>query len=165
VRFGTAFPDRPALVRALTERGAALLATLERVGRQREVAVTLEWRDAAGTTPRHIESADPAAGSGPGRRFLEQRAAYWAREERRRACAEQLAQALSHALYLAGVAEADVKHRIVPGPRVALSCAVLTDAAQAAEVMRRVREAAGAWEDVRLHLAGPWPPYSFSDAT
>jgi len=160
VRFGTRFPDARALAGSLQARHVSLAAALQRIGRRREIAISLEWLDAPALRPESTRDGE----EGPGRRFLEQRAVLIALEDRRRARAEALAQPVVDALAAAGVDRADAKLRIVPAARVALSCAVLTDAAQAGDAMRRVREAAAGWVDVRLHLAGPWPPYSFSES-
>ena len=160
VRFGTSFPDEAALARALAPKADALRAALDAVGRKREFAITLAWRE-----PPEGEAERPAAppAAGPGRRYLVARAAHWAARESRRARATELERELSEVLGAAGVEPAAVKSRIVPAPRVALSCAVLIEPARSADAMRRVREGAAGWADVAVHLAGPWPAYSFTD--
>ena len=160
VRFGTRFRDAHALALSLQSRHDSLATTLRRVGQRRELAISLEWLEPSLSTPAPRGDRK----TGPGRRFLEQRAVQIALEERLRERAEVLSGALLGALASAGVEPEDAKHRIVPAARLALSCSVLTDAAQAGDVMRRVREASAGWVDVRLHLAGPWPPYSFSES-
>jgi hypothetical protein len=161
VRFGISFASREALADALRRRQSSLLVALTRVGRRRELAVSLEWRTPP--APKEAEPAHTPAPLGPGHRFLAQRARHWAGAEARRTRAEQLSAELRHALAAGGVVDSDVKERIVPAPRVALSCSVLADPSRAEELSKRVREVADGWDDVRLHLAGPWPPYSFSD--
>ena len=158
VRFGTVFGERDALESALRRRAPALSATLARVGMQRELALTLEW-----CAPTDVPSPDPAPHAGPGRRFLVERAWRLGAAERRRTRAEKLSNLLHAALAEVGAVNDAVKVRIVPSARIALSCAVLTDPSRAGELARRVRDVADGWDDVRLHLAGPWPPYSFSD--
>ena len=160
VRFGTSFVDGAALAQALAPRVGALREALQRVGRKREIAITLEWR-----TPE--TKTDPLARlpehAGPGRRFMARRAAHWSALESRRARATELEQRLRALLQEEGVERSAVKGRIVPAPRVALSCSVLIEPGRAADIVRRVRETAAEWADVALHLAGPWPPYTFVD--
>ncbi|HEU5316865.1 MAG TPA: GvpL/GvpF family gas vesicle protein, partial [Chloroflexota bacterium] len=167
VRFGTSLHDRAALRDVLVRREPSLTAALARVGRRRELAVTLEWRTHPDTptsedAPDRAPQADTSSG-GPGRRFLAERARHWAAAEARRARASHLSKLLHETLGAAGAVDDDIRARIVPAPRIALSCAILTDPSRAEEFMRRVRELADTWDDVRVHLAGPWPPYSFSD--
>ena len=162
VRFGRPAHDEATLITALTSRAEGLLASLERVGTKREIAVTLVWceplTDAAPGDP-----PDPDPDTGPGRRFMVQRARRWTALERRRARATEIEAQLADTLLDAGIHQSSVNSRIVPSTRVALSCAVLIEPAQAEDVMRCVRDRAAGWSDVQLHLAGPWPAYSFSD--
>ena len=158
VRFGNPSRDEASLVSLLAPRTEALLATLERVGGKRELAITLAWSE-----PLAGQDPDSVAGAGPGRAFMLERARHWSALEARRARATEIETQLLGALREAGIQEQSVKGRIVPAPRVALSCAVLIEPAEAAEVMRRVRDRSVDWPDVRLHVAGPWPAYSFSD--
>ena len=160
VRFGTSFPDGAALALALAPKAEALRSALESVGNKREIAITLEWRESA-TEP--AAAAPLPSEPGPGRRFMIERAARWATLESRRARATELERRLRQALESAGLERSAVKGRIVPAPRVALSCAVLIEPERAAEIVRRVRETGADWADVTLHLAGPWPPYTFVD--
>ena len=162
VRFGTSFSGFAALATALAPKAEALRAALETVGRLRELAITFAWRDPPSGTAQPAAVA-PEAGAGPGRRFMAQRAARWASLESRRARATELERALHLILQEAGVERAAVKVRIVPAPRVALSCAVLIAPARAADVLHAVRAGADRWTDVTAHLAGPWPPYTFAD--
>ena len=163
VRFGTSFPDGGALERALAPRTEALLASLGRVGCKREVALTLAWSDDGAESQSAPLSPSVPPAVGPGRRFMAERAAHWSALEARRARATDLETELRQTLSRAGLDAPDVKLRIVPSPRVALSCAVLIEPAESGDVVRRVRERSAGWADVRLHTAGPWPPYSFSD--
>ena len=160
VRFGTSFPDGGALAQALAPKVEVLRAALVRVGRKREIAITLEWRalDAESGPDTRVP-----ADAGPGRRFMARRAAHWSALESRRARATELERRLRELLETEGVERAAVKGRIVPAPRVALSCAVLIEPGRAAEIVRRVRETGAEWADIQLHLAGPWPPYTFVD--
>ena len=161
VRFGSTATDEAALVESLAPRAEALLQALGRIGSKRELAVTLTWREPL--PGRHVPAELEAAGAGPGRRFMLERAQRWSAVESRRERATDLDAQLAEALRSAGLDRASVKCRIVPAPRVALSCAVLIEPAQVEDVMRCLRDRSAEWSDVQLHLAGPWPPYSFSD--
>ncbi|MGI8423543.1 MAG: GvpL/GvpF family gas vesicle protein [Chloroflexota bacterium] len=163
IRFGSSFPDETALETALSPRTGGLIVALKRVGDMRELAVMLEWRSPVGEMSSESQPPE-VSGAGPGRRYIAQRAQRWAALDGRRARATEMAAQLQDALSAGGVVDACVRRRIVPAPRVALSCAVLAEPAAAEDVMRLVRDKAAEWLDVRLHLAGPWPPYSFTDA-
>ena len=162
VRFGGPVRDEATLIAALEPRADALLTTLGRVGSKREVAITLVWREPADGA-RFVAPSDLGSGIGPGRRFMAERARRWTALEARRARATEIETQLAGDLREVGLDPAIVKSRIVPSPRVALSCAVLIEPAQSEDVMRRVRDWAAGWVDVQLHIAGPWPAYSFSD--
>jgi hypothetical protein len=158
VRFSVPSLDEASLVAALAPRTDALLAALKRVGSKRELAITLTWRE-----PVAAGDSQSAESAGPGRTFMLERAKHWSALEARRTRATEIETELTATLREGAVQEAGVKVRIVPAPRVALSCAVLIEPAEAAEVMRRVRDRSAEWPDVQLHVAGPWPAYSFSD--
>lgn len=103
--------------------------------------------------------AEGAGRGGPGTRYLEARQRAVAVAGRRRRRAERMAQDLRSTVGSLAVA---LQQRLCPSPRVALSCAILIDPVRSEDVLHRVREVSGGWGDVRLHVAGPWPPYSFS---
>lgn len=162
VRFGMLFASHEELRVALLRHEDQLISQLVQVGWKRELAITLEWVDLAAAT--ETDGEPPSGTLGPGTRYLAQRWRHYDAEDRRRMRAEALTQELQ-AAFGSSIAVEDVKLRICPAARIALSCAVLIKSASAGDVMQRVRSAAVAWQDVRLHLGGPWPPYTFSVLT
>jgi hypothetical protein len=107
------------------------------------------------------DAADQAADTGgPGLRYLEQRRRRWARLEARRERATWMAGRLVDEL---GLAAGQVRYRVCPSRRVALSCAILVSAERAAHSMARARRLCAGWSDVRALVNGAWPPYSFAE--
>lgn len=158
IRFGTRAPDAEAASALLAPRQEALLSALERVGSRRELAVTLLWLD-AGIEPGR--GHQPGAGA-PGRTFLDRKRAAYAADDRRRALAEELADRLVSGL---AVDQGDVRHTYCPSAEVALSTAILAPAGGAEQLKERVVRLASELRSVRAVVSGPWPPYTFADAT
>ena len=98
VRFGAAVRDEAALITALAPRTDSLLAALRSVGRKREISITLAWRG-----PPAASGPIGQPDTGPGRRFMLERARHWSAAESRRARATELEAELAGALRAAGV--------------------------------------------------------------
>ncbi len=157
IRFGTRVPDPGAVSPLLAPRQDELASALDRVGRRREIAVTLLWLDARATA-----AAIPPPAGASGRRFLERKREAYAADERRRTAAGALADRL-----VAGLAadQADVRHVLCPSAEVALSCAILAPAGDEDGLKERVVRLASGLGGVRAIVSGPWPPYTFANAT
>ncbi len=158
IRFGTRALDAEAVRTLLAPRQDELAGALERVGRRRELAVTLLWLDA---DVRPGRGHTLVAGT-PGRAFLEGRRAVYAAAEERRVIAETLAGTL-----VAGLAadQADVRHAFCPSPLVALSTAILAPVGGAEALKEEVVRVASGLSGVRAVVSGPWPPYTFAGST
>ena len=158
IRFATRAADAEGARALIAARAGELAGALERVGRRRELAVTLLWLEAAVRPGR----GHAVAGAPPGRAFLERKRAAYEADERRRAEAEALARSLE-----AGLAsdQADVRHAFCPSPEVALSTAILAPAGEADAMKERVVRVASGLGGVRAVVSGPWPPYTFASAT
>lgn len=158
IRFGTRVESAEAARTLLERRHAELASTLERVGRRRELAVTLLWLDAEVRPGRGHAPALPTSG----RSFLERKRAVYATDERRRETAESLAGRL-----VAGLAtdQADVRHAYCPSAEVALSTAILAPPGEAEALKEKVVRVASGLDGVRAVVSGPWPPYTFAGAT
>ncbi|HEX4744453.1 MAG TPA: GvpL/GvpF family gas vesicle protein [Candidatus Limnocylindria bacterium] len=158
VRFGTRAADAEGARSLVSARAEELARALERVGRRRELAVTLLWLDAAARPGRgHAVEGGP-----PGRAFLERKRAAYEADERQRSRAEALARALEAGL---SADQADVRHAFCPSPLVALSTAILAPAGEADAMKERVVRVASGLGGVRAVVSGPWPPYTFAGAT
>lgn len=157
IRFGTRAADADSARTLISSRQDELASALARIGRRRELAVTLLWLDAT-TRP----GRGHAVTSAPGRAFLERKRAGYAADEERRVAAESLARRLE-----AGLAadQADVRHAYCPSAQVALSTAILAPAGEADAMKERVVRVASALGGVRAVVSGPWPPYTFASAT
>lgn len=158
IRFGTRAIDSQAASALLAPREGELASALERVGRRRELAVTLLWLD-ADTRPGRGHAL--VAGT-PGRAFLERKRAVQVADEERRAAAEALAGRLVAEL---AVDQADVRHTFCPSLQVALSTAILAPAGHADALKEKVVRVASGLGGVRAVVSGPWPPYTFASAT
>lgn len=158
IRFGTRAPDAEAACALLAARQDELTSALERVGRRRELAVTLLWLDAE-TRPGRGHTL--VAGL-PGRAFLERKRGLHAADEVRRATAEALAARLVADL---AADQADVRHTFCPSAKVALSTAILAPAGEAEALKEKVVRVASGLGGVRAVVSGPWPPYTFALAT
>jgi hypothetical protein len=156
IRFGTRAADREAVSALLAPRAAALAEALERVGRRRELALTLLWLDAS-ARPGRGRSVAPGAG----RRFLERKSAAYAAADERRAAAEGYARRVEAEL---SADQADVRHALCPSAEVALSTAILAPAGLADELKERIVRVASGLPGVRAVVSGPWPPYTFASA-
>lgn len=157
IRFGTRAADAGAARVLVAGREDELARALERVGRRRELAVTLLWLDVAAQPGRGHAIAAP-----PGRAFLERKRIAYEADERRRADAEALARTLEGAL---AADQADVRHAFCPSPEVALSTAILAPAGEAEAMKERVVRVASGLGGVRAVVSGPWPPYTFASAS
>jgi hypothetical protein len=148
-RFPTVVADEQALRSQLAAQCQQLTRRLELVRGACELGATLVW-----TT---LE--EPAAEVGaptPGRRYLEQRRAALAGSDRRHTRATELAETLERE---GGEALRAAVRRVCPSTDVALSLALLVERTAADELKQRLR--AQAWQDVRILVHGPWPPYTF----
>ncbi len=158
VRFGTAFASREAAAASLAPRCVELCAALDRVAGRTELAVTLLWRDHAGS--RLEAQSDAPPGAGPGRRYLEAGRRREARLRERRARARQLADRL-----VAELAEEPrlVWHEICTAEGVAVSLAVLVPSDRALQRRSELEGLVSSFDDVVGVVNGPWPPYSFAE--
>lgn len=158
IRFGTRAIDAEAAGALLAPREGELASALERVGRRRELAVTLLWLGAETRPGRgHAQVAGP-----PGRAFLERKRGAQVADDERRAAAERLAERLVAGL---AVDQADVRHTFCPSFQVALSTAILAPAGHADALKEQVVRVASGLGNVRAVVSGPWPPYTFASAT
>lgn len=158
IRFGTHVADAEAARALLAGREESLAGALARIGRRRELAVTLLWLDAAARPGRGHAVVGPPSG----RAFLERKRAAYAADEERRSAAEAFARRLE-----AGLAtdQADVRHTYCPSAEVALSTAILAPAGEAEVTKERAVRVASGLTGVRAVVSGPWPPYTFASAT
>ena len=153
VRFGTAFATDEAARASLASRSAELRAALDRVAGKSELAVTLLWRESERPAP------GASASAGPGRRFMDQRRAFYAARKDRQARAAELAEGLLAKL---SIERALVWYETCTSDGVAVSLAVLVPSEQAAERKADLERLAGGLSDVIGVVNGPWPPYSFA---
>lgn len=158
IRFGSRVADPAAAAALLAPRADALARTLERVGGRRELAVTLLWTDA---------EVEPGRGHAPlpdrsGRAFLERKRAAHAAADERLALARDLARRLETDL---SADQADVRHALCPSAQVALSTAILAPAGRADAMKEEAVKVAARLTGVRAVVSGPWPPYTFADAS
>lgn len=158
IRFGSRVADPATAAALLAPRADALARALERVGGRRELAVTLLWTDAA---------VEPGRGHAPppdrsGRAFLERKRAGHAAADERLALARDLARRLETEL---SADQADVRHALCPSAQVALSTAILAPAGRADATKEEAVKVAGRLTGVRAVVSGPWPPYTFADAS
>jgi hypothetical protein len=174
VRFPAWLGDEKAFQDLIDGRETALVAALERVRGQAEIAVTVLWADEAltgrGGSPCPPPASIPATGggqgdpplpipSGPGRRYLEARREEQTARDVRLEVAQRFADALDEELLPLLTAS---EHRVSPTDRVALSSALLAPHERASELGERVARLSGGWEGTRTLVNGPWPPYSFA---
>jgi gas vesicle protein GvpL/GvpF len=153
VRFGTAFPTEDAARASLASRSAELRAALDRVAGKSELAVTLLWRESATPAP------GASASAGPGRRFMDERRAFYAARKHRQARAAELAEGLLAKL---AIERALVWYQTTTSEGVAVSLAVLVPSDQAKGWKADLERLAGGYDDVVGVVNGPWPPYSFA---
>jgi hypothetical protein len=165
LRFGTVYRELDDVRRLLAERGAALIAMLERVRGRIELGVK-GWLDRGRLAATLAESDEPGERSDTGRAYLERRRREQQSAEKLAGRAAALAQE-AHERLLA-VAVDGVRNR--PQPRelterdeeMLLNGAYLVaagDTALAAEVARL--NAAHGPLGVSYELTGPWPPHNF----
>jgi gas vesicle protein GvpL/GvpF len=155
VRFGTAFGSAESARSSIADRAGDLRSALARVEGKRELAVTLLWRSIQ-PSPAQPE---PAAGVGPGARFMEQRRAAYAARDERRARASELAECLVSEL---ATERELVWHEICTSANVAVSLAALVPSERALERKEELARVVARFPDVTGVVNGPWPPYSFA---
>jgi len=155
VRFGTAFGSAERARLSIEERRDDLVRSLARVEGKREIAVTLLWRSLEGAGMR----AGPAAGLGPGARFMEERRALYAERDDRRIRAAELAERLVAEL---AVERELVWHEICMSRNVAVSLAALVPSERALDRKEDLAAIVARFGDVTGVVNGPWPPYSFT---
>jgi hypothetical protein len=148
LRFGTQFDRESDLLTALAERRAELVQSLDRV--RGRVEIGLRVLPAAPPTGGPASVSVAPGGAPTGREYLlgrlgERRAGQHATRDLHRP--------------LASLAQASVVRR--PRSPVLLVASYLVAVDDAPEFRRRAEELAGALAGVRVHVTGPWPPYSF----
>jgi gas vesicle protein GvpL/GvpF len=172
VRFGTVFPDRQALARALQERRAALHADLARIGGKVEMGLSVLWREPGPSDPpfasrqddqpRHADALPPALGAatGPGARYLAARFSRYASQNHAGAAARRLAERIGAALH-PHVHVIESQCDVNPTPRLALRATYLLEPDRVQDFKAACGELRTSLPDLRFLVTGPWPPYSF----
>lgn len=173
VRFGTVFPDRQALARALHERRAALHADLARIGGKVEMGLSVLWRAPDPSDPafasgpddqsRHGDALPPAlraAAAGAGARYLAARFSRYASRDHAGAAARRLAERIGATLR-PHVTVIESRCDVNPTPRLALRAAYLLEPDAVREFKAAYGELRTSLPDLRFLVTGPWPPYSF----
>ncbi len=165
VRFGTWLATEDVARRSVAEGQARFAAAVDRLGERQEIAVTLLWRDASadrdptgGDAP--ARGADPTAGTGPGRAFLDRKRTAHTAIDDRTAMAEALATRVRAELV---VEPSDVRQETCPSAEVALSLSLLVRKDGAGALRARAAMAVADLPGVRGVVSGPWPPYSFTE--
>jgi gas vesicle protein GvpL/GvpF len=138
---------------ALHRRAQALKGALDRVRGRSELAVTVLWLEPE-------SSAGPPEATTPGRRYLLARRHALAGSARRRARAGELADAVEHHMRPDVFA---IERTLTPSAEVAVSIALLTPRDQSGDLTHRLARVA--FEDARILVNGPWPPYTFADVS
>jgi Gas vesicle synthesis protein GvpL/GvpF len=144
LRFGTELERPEHLETALEERREEMLAALERVRGQVELAVR--------AIPKRPLRRRAGTGEGHGRRYLLARV-----EEHQRA--DQVTRDV-HTPLARLASQSVLREQVEPPAIMAAAYLVPTDAVPAFRASFR-RLAAGN-EDLRVALTGPWPPYNFA---
>lgn len=157
IRFGSRVADAAGAAALLAPRAAELARSLERIGRRRELAVTLLWSDAPATPGRGHAPAPDASG----RAYLERKRVGHAEADGRLAAAQALAERLALGL---SSDQADVRHAFCPSDQVALSTAILAPEGREEELKEEAVRVASELAGVRAVVSGPWPPYTFAGA-
>jgi|SRR5690348_1533227 len=172
VRFGTVFPDRQALARALQERRAALHADLARIGGKVEMGLSVLWRAPDSSDPalasgqddqsRHDDALPPAlrAATGPGAHYLAARFSHYASRHHAGAAARCLAERIGATLR-PHVHVIESLRDVNPTPRLALRATYLLEPDQVKDFKAVCGELRTSLPDLRFLVTGPWPPYSF----
>lgn len=164
VRFGTVLPSLDAVVRALAERYALLVADMDRLTDKIEFDVAVLWDPTHAVAAQRLDAEAPdlaAVALGPGTRYLRARLAAQRREDVLRSRAVALARALDAELLGAAL---ESRHHVLPTPRLALTAAYLLPRARAGAFREAFASARRAHAGEHLLLSGPWPPYSFVTA-
>ncbi len=160
VRFGTVLPDEPAVIRALSEHYAALLADLTRLTDTVEYGLTVLWEQPTpdGEAEQIPTNEAAAEGDGPGTRYLRARLAAHRHDTGRRERAAEAAQALDAQLRPAAL---DGRWTIQPTTRLAARAAYLLQPSSIEAFQQAFEGARAACPSLRPILSGPWPPYTF----
>lgn len=163
VRFGTTLPDESAIVRALSDRYATLLADLDRLTGTVEYGLTALWKEPAQDRLPEGRSPDPGAPGGdlpggPGTRYMRARLAMYQQEAARRDRAAEAARVLDRQLRPAAL---DGRWTIEPTARVAARAAYLLQQSSVEAFQQAFDASRAACPNLRLVLSGPWPPYTF----
>jgi hypothetical protein len=145
-RFGTVLEDEAAARELLRERREPMTAALERVSGAVELGIRVGWRQSEDILP----DKPPENGT----EYL-----------RGRAELDQRAQDIAHRLdALASVARTS-RRRILPRPSLPVLGAYLVERERVQEFAALVEQLDDGLEQVELVCTGPWPPYSFCEAT
>lgn len=165
VRFGTTLPDVPAVVRALSERYAALADDLNNFGDKVEFGLSVLWdvsqlRTAcAVAAPRRSPTAESDGCSvSPGLRYLEARRAEHAHDLALRERARTLAHDLDGWFRASSM---DARLMVLPTARLAVRATYLVDPARVPQFQATFEMARRTRHELSFLLSGPWPPYSF----
>ncbi len=158
-RFGTLTSAARLRSYVATHEGA-LLAQLERVRECVEMSVKVIWRG--------VEKEDDAAtasaqtGVGVGTAFLAAKRRALVGDERRQARAAEIARWL--AAELSDVVR-ETHVRVRPAGEIVLAAAHLVERARLEDYRARLRQTFAARGELHFLTSGPWPPYSFSEAS
>jgi hypothetical protein len=141
VRFGTRVADEAAAAAAVAGRGAELMARLERVRDAVELAVRVRFAEPEPET-------EPATVATSGAEYLRARTARTHAADAIRAALEALAR--------------DSRERAGDEP---LRAAYLVERGAVEAFVARVRELQAEHPELAILCTGPWPPYSFAEAS
>jgi hypothetical protein len=162
-RFGTrAAPER--LAEYVSANEAAISATLARVHGCFEMSVKLMEKSGVRSQESEVRSqksgVESAAGAGTA--FLLKKRREILGEEGARRRAEEAAAWLA-----AGVGELarETAARLSPSEAIFVRAAHLVERGRVEEYRARLRALAAERRDLRLLTSGPWPPYSFGEAS
>jgi hypothetical protein len=151
MRFGTTFADEEALAAALADRSEEFLTRLDRVRGRVELGVRAVQPPEAPAN----EVASASAEGSTGREYLLRKL----HEVRR---GEQAAAALHEPL---AALAAGARQQRVRAPGEVLRAAYLVDRTAVPDFRQRVERLQRAHPGTAILCTGPWPPYSFVDAT
>ena len=161
VRFGAWAPDQAALASRIRKRRAELEAALAAVSGRVELGVTMEEEPTSGTEEGKRDGSDPAGGlrgETAGKAYMRELSRHYEGRRRRRAEGAVLLERLRSAV---GPLVVDERvHRLRPPGLV--SVAHLVARSDVERYRERVDVFAHDIGATRVHVSGPWPPYSFA---